>query len=330
VVSATDGHNLLLREYVLDHNHLRAVRSHVIGLTTGVEGVVGHALIARNLDGALFFDAYYGVCSDLDDIDCIHPTLSMKRAGSDLDLRGGRDFTITLGFSLATETLRTTSALSPRLFVYDHGGIEERQLDADGVPGPALFRMTSSYSSPSEDGKMMAAAFYDEDEYAIGVQKFHPRGPVSLIHLADPPVSLSLSGQLEMRSPAAHSHARNYRLLFFRVFRPLPSGLQNRVMEQKIDSTTAEFIGAPVAVTEFGEEESVYFFGQSVAVAPTANVVFYTAWDASCRKRLLWGQLFDPRAGVKVGTPQLLIRCDELPANYYSGIGDIDVVEVSR
>ena len=94
-------------------------------------------------------------------------------------------------------------------------------------------------------------------------------------------------------------------------------------MRQRIDNSTANFIGTPKAFTEFKPLQYVEY-SQSVAVAPGANIVFFTEFGQSCRKAVLWAQVFDPQTSGNVGPPQLLITCSELSATY-SGISGIDI-----
>jgi len=317
VVSATDGNHLFLREYFLSGNRLKTVRSNVIALTTaGVEQTVGHALIVR--DRGTFVDAYYGVCiPEAATGDCAsRPTLSMKRMGSNLKLLSGRDFPIAVEFSVAAETLGTRSSASSRLLLQDGEFIEERELDPDGVPGPALFREISRFNSPSKDGRVVAAAY----DFSVHLQRFHPRGPI-ISDGVGPQSSLSLSGPFKGYPP--------YRFLFSRI----SSSGHSQVFVFKISGATLGFIwdfttGDDVTFTESKTDPGSTYPRQSVVVAPGANVVLYTEWDTSCGKWLLRGQVFDPRAGTKVGKAQSLIRCSELQASS-SGIRDIDVAELS-
>ncbi len=99
-------------------------------------------------------------------------------------------------------------------------------------------------------------------------------------------------------------------------------------MKQRVDDSTGEFLGRPKAFTKF-KVVPVYFVGQSVTVTPGANVVFFTEFDTSCNKNLLWAQVFDPQKRIKVGPSQLLIGCSEL-SNIYYGVEGIDVAQFER
>lgn len=325
VVTATDGNDLLMREYAVDHHRLEAVRSSVTGLATpGQLEIVAHALVVRSLGGDLLLDVYYGVCipKSSTDQDCAsQPSLSMKRMGSNLELLGGRDFAIAVDPPLASETLRTRSGWTSRLLLQAYGlGIAERELGADGTPGSPIFPKASSaveIFTPSEDGRVLGSL----DDLGVYVQRFHPRGPVSGRYFPYSS-SLSISGPVKRPGHGAGSKARTSRFAFVR-----DSG-ESQVFALEIDDATMKFTERYIAVTEPRADPDSTYLRQSVAVSPGADMVFYSEWNPSCGKWLLWGQAFDPVAFKKVGKAQLLIRCSELPATSV-GIRDIDVAELT-
>ncbi len=327
VLSATDGTVIILRGYELDdRNQIRTLDSNVI--LTGSSGIWGTAIAFQKENQTRVFDVYYGFCHDYWTCTPGEVTVSMKRVDSKLQLLFGQDLSIPVAYSLSTARLQKRSGVSLRLLVENLGKIEERRLGENGIPRTAQeipFPKGSRSPTASEDGKFVAALYGAQ----IIARSLHPQGPIREIQSRDSPVALALSGPVTRSSQSTGSVPASYRFLFFRVYRDLPdsegsANLKTRIMRQMIDDSTGEFIGSPKAFTSFKTVPYYYPYHQSVTVSPSANLVFFTEFDASCNRNILRGQVFNPQTQKKVGSSQLLIGCSEFPDRDDS---QIDVVQ---
>lgn len=342
VVSATTGTDILVATFELkQNNQIKREHSSVIGTSYGIYNT---AVTFRKNNNATIFDVYYPVETGYD-----QPLteMEMNRLDSNLNLKFEKDFTgIPSGYTFDLAGLRGPSGLT-RFLLMDQltdqppgRVIVERKLAANGSPGPesiAFRHPPNSFlldSTVAEDGKMLVAATENnKSQRFIQVRKFPPAGPIRVKQTANIPVSLSLSDPIKTasRSPSAGSVAGTYRFLFFRAFGDLEQIQSTRILVQKIENSTGNFVGAPrtftiTARSAFKECCVTHKFLQSVAVTPGADVVFYTEFDASCGKNILRGQVFNAQRGTKIGRPQLLIGCSQMTTNQV-GISGIDVAQ---
>jgi hypothetical protein len=163
----------------------------------------------------------------------------------------------------------------------------------------------------------------ESNQKSIYVRKIHPEGSVRAKRTANVPTSLSLSNPIKIDS-------KSRRFLFFRDYREW--GSKTRIMVQKIDSSTGNFVRDPKAFTPFMSGPCSLCSLQSVAVAPRGNIVFYIDFDTSCSENILKAQIFSPKTDTKINLPQTLIGCDRIPGEgnggwVWDGIYGIDVVQ---
>lgn len=323
LVSAVEGTNIVLTTYELDHNQISTKRSSRI--ETG-NYIYSTAVAFRQPDNTVLFDVYFGVCHDLE---CADSTLSMIRLDSNLNLVVRKDFPIPVAYELATETLQSPSGRAGlSLLIKSYSTLEERELGKDGTPGPPVtVAFPGIYgASVAEDGKMIAG--YTGN--SIRVRTFHPNGPIRTKRTTGLPQSAVLSESIIGARPSRLAGAlpETYRFLFFRVFRDISTteaNLQSQILMQKVADSTGKFIGPARIFREF-KAARFYDFGESIAVAPHADAVFFTELDTSCNKKVMKAQAINPQSGMNVGPAQLLIGCSQL--SYRSaGISGIDVIQ---
>jgi len=324
VVSATDGSKLIVKMYRIYNNQIRSVRTTTIE-TSAEWGIFNTAIMYRKENNTPIFDVYYGICQDMD---CVDVVLAMKRLNSTFEVLSSRDAILQPDYwwsvvGLATEKVEKKSGTTYRLLLTNGNRVVERMLDADGTPGnPTNVAFQGEFLNPtsSEDGKMVVA----EGNNLLRIRTFHPSGVIRQFnHTPDYFYSLTLSGPIH-----ASPRSKPYRLLLYLVVREDPQGVVSRIMMQKFDNATGKVLGDPKVFTPF---ESVRYFytvnnHKSVAITPEANLIFYTKYDESCGKHLLWGQIFNPENLKNIGSPQVLIGCDSSYNN--RDFQGIDVAEL--
>jgi hypothetical protein len=312
VVSAAAGSKLIVKMYRIDRNQIRFIRTTTIE-TSAKWGVFNTAVMYRTENKKPIFDVYYGICQDME---CVDVILGMKRLDSTFNVLSSGDAILPRDYwwsvaGLATEKVENKSGTSYRLLMTNGNNVVERILDADGTPGnPINTAFEGAYLNPtsSEDGKMVVA---ESTNNVLRIRTFHPSGIIRQFkQSADYLYSLTLSGAI----PASAHYTKPYRLLLYRVVRDEPQGLVSKIMMQKLDNATGKPLGDPKIFKDF--EPVQYFYGEqnykSVAVTPKGNLVFYTQFDESCGKHLLFGQLFNPETSKNTGAPQVLIGCDSM------------------
>lgn len=178
---------------------------------------------------------------------------------------------------------------------------------------------------------MFVSTFTENTHSEIQLQTLHPTGPMIGIQVPKDSSSPVLSGPVGPSSTvSAGGLAVSKRFLFFRVMRDFGTNgnpnLMSQVMLQRIDNTTARFIGVAQPFTKF-QNTRFYDYSQSVAVTPGSDAVIYTEWDALCGKNVLKAQVFDPQTGRKVGSPQSIIGCSESLLSGSGISGGIDVAQ---
>jgi len=334
VLTATEGSDVIIRIYELDHNQIKMRQSKVIQVNS-MYGIIATAVTFRNENNTVNFDVYYSVCKD---IECAGVKPSMTRVDSNLNVMFQKDFAIETAYGvpdLDTERVQTNSGISLRLMIRDDQRKSvERKLQSDGNLGPPSdIGLLGDYTfTAAEDGKVLAGTAGPRGD--IRVRAIHPDGPINVLHVQDLISSLAVTGPigLDSHSQSAGSFALSKRFLFFRAWRIFGSDLKSGVMMQKIDNT-GKFIGVPKIFTQFKIGSDAIFPGfytlqRTVTVVPDGNIVFFTEWDTSCNKNALKAQVLNPQSGAKVGPSQSIISCSDLQPG--GGIFGIDVTKFNR
>jgi hypothetical protein len=326
VISATDGSKLIVKMYRVYNNQIRFIRTTTIE-TSAQWGIFNTAVMYRTEKNNPIFDVYYGICQDME---CVNVVLAMKRLNSTFHVLSSSDALLPADYwwsvaGLATEKVQKKSETSYRVLMTSANRVFERMLNAEGTPGnPINVAFEGDYLNPtsSEDGKMVVA---ESTNNVLRSRTFHPSGIIRQFkQSADYLYSLTLSGPI---AASAH-YSKPYRLLLYRAIRDDPQGPTTGLMLQKIDNATGKPIGDPKVFKDFRPTQYIYDVHnhKSVAVTPKGNLVFYTQYDESCGKYLLFGQLFNPETSKNVGTPQILVGCD---SSYdKADLQGIDVAEV--
>lgn len=308
VVTATDGSNLIVKMYRIYNNRIRFIRTTTIE-TSAQWGIFNTAVMYRKENNTPILDVYYGICQDMD---CVDVVLAMKRLDSTFHVLSSKDVILQPDYwwsvaGMATEKIEKKSGTSYRLLMTSGNRVVERMLDGEGTPGnPINVAFQGEFLNPtsSEDGKMVVA----EGNNVLRIRTFHPSGVIRQFkHSPDYFYSLTLSDPI-----VASSSSKPYRLLLYRVVRDDPQGPVSGIMIQKLDNATGKPAGGPKIFKNFEPTQYVYSVNnhKSVAVTPKGNIVFYTQYDQSCGKYLLFGQILNPQTSKNIGAPQVLIGCD--------------------
>lgn len=333
ILSASTGRDLILKSIVLDQG---LIRTEGFKLIPTRHFIFNTAVTARRPDKrGVVFDVYYATCLDPNDIFCDHPTLSITRLDSNMNVQFSKDLDIQT-WTLSTESIEKESGFESRLLFYNgySGRVSERKLRPDGQLAKRIELNTDFGAAPNpiaaEDGKMAVGT----DGASILVWQLRAGIPISSMHSKDFSRSPVLSGPVARTSTSSTSGslAKARRFLFFRTFRDLgqtptePFAPKSRILRQMINDSTGDFVGQPQTFIDWEPIEYVDF-SQSLAVTPKANILLYGKYDLSCKKQILMAQVYEPLKKQKVGPSQVLIACEEL-SNTFFGVQGIDIAPV--